>query len=78
MLPGETMGKDVVAIRCPCCSAMLKLDVQKSAAGYYLGYFCYGVEESGPCGPISRESGYYRTREEARADINSFIHREEM
>ena len=45
--------------RCSECGAVLPLMVCSSAAGYYLGYFCDN------CGPYSRESGYYRTRQEA-------------
>lgn len=45
------------------CGARLELDVQMSAAGYYLGYFC------GQCGPWSRESGYFSTRKEAEESL---------
>jgi len=55
-LPGETVG--AYTTQCDC-GQELRLGVQRSAAGYYLGFFCP------KCGPYSRESGYYRTREEA-------------
>lgn len=42
---------------------MPKLDVYLSG-GYYIGTFC-------GCGPYSRESGYYRTRELAQADLDT-------
>ena len=65
MLQGETItsgGYDV----CPDCGVKLVLDVYQSAAGYYVGTFCH-------CGPYSRESGYYRTREEAKKDLDSGV-----
>lgn len=37
----------------------MELDVQQSAAGYYLGTWCDF------CGPYGRESGYFATHEEA-------------
>ena len=43
---------------------MPKLDVYLSGAGYYIGTYC-------ACGPYSRESGYYRTRELAQADLDT-------
>jgi hypothetical protein len=42
-----------------------KEGVYKSAAGWYIGYSCED------CGPWSRESGYYSTREKAETAINS-------
>lgn len=39
--------------------------VCSSAAGHYIGYWCDG------CGPWSRESGYFRTREDAQAALDS-------
>ena len=44
---------------CVECGALLEIQVCKSMAGYYVGFFCPH------CGPYSRESGYYRNREEA-------------
>lgn len=43
----------------------LELQVCQSGAGYYLGYWCAF------CGPYSRESGYYRTSEDAHAALDS-------
>ena len=62
-LPGETIG-DGAAPPCDECGSMPKLDVYLSGAGYYIGTYC-------SCGPYSRESGYYRTRELAQADLDS-------
>lgn len=58
MLPGETNGFNGAI--CATCGATLQLDVQSSAAGWYLGYRC-GIH-----GPVSRETGYYRYYESAQ------------
>lgn len=58
-LPGETVGKGVTAISCTECGRVLYLNAYRSNAGWYLGYRCR------KCGPFSRESGYYKTEEEA-------------
>ena len=57
MLEGEAIqsGADP---RCPDCHTMPRIDVYSSAAGYYVGTQC-------ECGPYSRESGYYLTRDAA-------------
>jgi len=34
-------------------------------AGYYVGFWC------GACGPYSRESGYYRSYEEAEKALST-------
>jgi hypothetical protein len=39
----------------------LNLKVLRSKAGYYVGTWC-------ECGPVSRETGYYKTMEEASKD----------
>lgn len=62
MIPGEITGMQP-STTCTCGN-VLKLEVLRSAAGYYLGYFCGG------CGPYSRESGYYGTRKEAETDLD--------
>lgn len=49
---------------CSDCKKELKLQVLSSAAGHYLGTFC-------DCGPYSRESDYYDTREEAETALKS-------
>jgi hypothetical protein len=59
-LPGETSG--FLGARCSC-GRELALQVCQSAAGWYLGYFCPD------CGPWSRETGYYATREEAAREL---------
>lgn len=48
-----------------------KLMVMKSAAGYYIGrgYFDWSIGH-GPL-PYSRESYYYKTRDEAQAELDS-------
>jgi predicted RNA-binding Zn-ribbon protein involved in translation (DUF1610 family) len=42
-------------IECSDCGELLPLDVQESAAGYYIGYLCPN------CGPYGRSSCYYST-----------------
>lgn len=44
---------------CSECKTELPLKVLKSAAGYYVGYWCPN------CGPYGRESGYFQTPDEA-------------
>jgi len=46
-------------MECSECQTNLPLKVLKSAAGYYVGYFCP------KCGPYDRCSDYYATEEEA-------------
>jgi len=64
-LPGETIATGAPST-CPDCKVKLTLQVLRSAAGYYIGTFCN-------CGPYSRESGYYATRNEAERDLQQFI-----
>ena len=61
-LPGECVNDTTTT--CHECGTELTLDIQKSAAGYYVGFFCM------TCGPYSRESGYYRSYEEAEKDLS--------
>jgi hypothetical protein len=61
MFPGETIHSGA-SNKCPDCGSELKPEVMKSPAGYYIGTWCC-------CGPYSRESHYYRTREEAQRDL---------
>jgi len=63
MLPGETIMSGAPET-CPDCGVTPELDVHMSGAGYYIGTFC-------GCGPYSRESGYYPTREAAEAALES-------
>jgi len=60
-LEGELLGLNGAA--CAECGRALSLQVCESGAGFYLGYFC------GRCGPMSRETGYYPTREIAEANL---------
>ena len=62
-LPGECVND--VSTTCHECGTGLTIGVQKSAAGYYLGFLCL------ECGPYSRESGYYRTYEEAERALST-------
>jgi len=62
-LPGECV-RDVETI-CVDCGAHLEIQVCKSMAGYYVGFWC------GACGPYSRESGYYRSYEEAEKALST-------
>lgn len=59
-LPGELKGVNGTV----CCGEILELDVERSNAGYYLGYWC------SRCGPYSRESGYFGSYEEALGELN--------
>jgi non-ribosomal peptide synthetase component E (peptide arylation enzyme) len=67
MLPGETIATGA-ASTCADCLKDLKNEVLRSAAGYYIGTLC-------DCGPYTRESGYYRTEEEAQRalDADTFV-----
>jgi predicted RNA-binding Zn-ribbon protein involved in translation (DUF1610 family) len=65
-LPGETVGDTVTS--CMDCETELKIEVLKSAAGYYIGFFCPN------CGPYSRESGYYRTQEDAQKALDNELY----
>lgn len=61
-LPGETghIGKS-----CPDCKQPLYLEILQSGAGFYIGTRC-------DCGPYSRESGYYPSREAAQKALDNF------
>ena len=61
-LPGECVN-DVQTI-CMECGTTLDLQVLSSAAGYYIGFMCP------ECGPYSRESGYFRDREQAETALD--------
>jgi hypothetical protein len=62
-LPGECVGP--TATICHECGTELLIGVLKSAAGYCLGFFCNECVT-----PYSRESGYYRTFQEAESALN--------
>lgn len=61
-LPGETLGGTETT--CIECGAKLKIQICRSNA-YYIGYWCE------QCGPISRESGYYPSREAAQFALDN-------
>lgn len=63
VLPGETI-RTGASDTCPDCKEKLVEQVLLSNAGYYIGTRCN-------CGPYSRESGYYKTREEAQNALDS-------
>ena len=62
-LPGECVG-DTKA-KCWECENEMDIGVYQSAAGFYIGFFCEN------CGPYSRESGYYPSREHAQSALDS-------
>ena len=62
-LPGECVNDTQTA--CMECGTALDIQVLCSAAGYYVGFFCPH------CGPYSRESGYYASREEAEQALSN-------
>ena len=61
-LPRETIATGAEP-RCEDCGQMPALAVYRSGAGYYIGTWC-------ACGPYTRESGYYRTREQAEQALH--------
>jgi hypothetical protein len=63
MLPGECVGS--LTETCFDCRSEMVIRVCRSAAGYYLGFLCP------KCGPYSRESGYFPTRDDATAALAS-------
>jgi len=63
MIPGETIVSDA-SQKCNECGKEMEMQVLSSAAGFYIGTQC-------ECGPYSREPGYFRTREDATAALQS-------
>ena len=61
-LPGECVNS--ISTTCHECGTELNIGVQKSAAGYYVGFWCP------ECGPYSRESNYYRSHEKAEKALS--------
>lgn len=51
-------SKTLVDRPCPTCGGMPRVGVYRSGHGYYVGSWCR-------CGPYSRDSGYYPSREGA-------------
>lgn len=62
-LPGETIATGA-SPTCSDCRVTPELEILRSGAGLYIGTRCQ-------CGPYSRESGYYATREEALVALRS-------
>jgi len=62
-LPNETLATGA-ATRCPECGGTFTPKVMQSMAGYYVGIEC-------PCGPWSRESDYYPTRESVQHALDT-------
>lgn len=54
-------------MECSECKTKLPLRVLKSAAGYYVGYFCPN------CGPYDRISDYFHTSELANVVLTSMV-----
>ena len=63
--PGELAGWQK-EIKCSCGETM-PMQVCRSNAGYYLGYYCPG------CGPHSRETAYYAKESQAQTDLDQFL-----
>ena len=63
VLPKETIASGAPDV-CVDCKVKLKLEIMMSGGGYYIGTQC-------ECGPYSRESEYYKTREQAKMALDS-------
>lgn len=63
MLPGEPIASGAPSV-CPDCAVQLQLEVLQSAAGFYIGTRC-------ECGPYSRQSGYFKSRDLASASLQA-------
>jgi hypothetical protein len=61
---GELKGLGTITCT---CGEDLPLKVCQSAAGFYLGHVC------NKCGPYSRETGYFPTREIAEAELKKEV-----
>lgn len=61
VMPKETIARGA-SPTCIDCRETPELGVYKSPAGFYIGTVCM-------CGPYSRESDYYTTRELAEAAL---------
>lgn len=60
MLPGETIFSGAPET-CSHCIRRVRLEVMRTS-GWYVGTQCF-------CGPYTRETGYYGTKEEAQAAL---------
>ena len=56
---GQRQPNSLDIVKCEDCGEDMPLSILKSAAGFYLGRQC-------SCGPYSRDSGYFKTEEEAK------------
>lgn len=65
MISGETI-RSGAPDTCPDCHMNLVMQVLRSNAGYYIGTQC-------DCGPYSRESGYFPTREAAYSALPAYL-----
>jgi len=65
-LPSECVNETQTV--CMECGKTIDLRVHCSVAGYYIGFCCPN------CGPYSRESGYFHSRNEAETvlDLGDF------
>jgi hypothetical protein len=63
MLPGETILSGASST-CDC-GFTVKPEILNTPAGYYIGTFCPN------CGPYSRESEYYKSREQLQMAIEA-------
>lgn len=62
-LPSELSGFDGATCDCRVRNTRLELKLLRSASGHYLGYLCPH------CGPWSRETGYYISRNIAKMEL---------
>lgn len=63
VMPKETIATGAEET-CEDCGEILELKVCHSNAGYYIGTWCN-------CGPYSRETDYYPSREAAQTDLDN-------
>ena len=72
-LPGEIIASGAAYNgKCPDCGMPMPIKVCQSGAGFYIGTWCDGTDADGmPCGPYSRESGYYETYALAEAALKN-------
>lgn len=57
VMKSETVATGAKLEECDMCGEVPQLQICKSAAGHYIGYQC--------CSPYSRESGYFKSWEDA-------------
>ncbi len=66
-LPGETLASGAAAT-CSDCNTQVKFEVCRSAAGFFVGTVCACPWQE----VYSRESGYYKTRDEAQVALDNW------